>query len=58
MRDGSPVTFSVVPQLVTGTPGRVSFQIPAAMVQLAVRLVHAVLDLRTRRSPAVVRAAS
>lgn len=40
------------------TPGRVSFQIPAAMVQLAVRLVHAVLDLRTRPSPAVVRAAS
>ena len=48
----------VEPELVTSTPSRVSFHIPAANVQDAVRLLHQVFDLHSRRAPVPVRAVS
>jgi aspartate kinase len=48
----------VEPQLVTTTPSRVSFHIPAALVQPAVRLLHGVFGLHAPQRPAAVRSAS
>ncbi|WP_214365405.1 aspartate kinase [Pseudonocardia sp. H11422] len=48
----------IEPQLVTSTPSRVSFHIPAATVAHAVRLLHGVFGLQAPERPAPVRSAS
>ena len=50
--------IGIEPELVTSTPSRVSFHIPAANVEDAVRLLHQVFDLHARRAPVPVRAVS
>ncbi|MHA6795965.1 aspartate kinase [Pseudonocardia bannensis] len=54
---GALADVGIQPQLVTSTPSRVSFHIPVAAVQHAVRLLHSVFGLHAPDLPAAVRSA-